>query len=56
MSNIFYKKNTVIELIFPYSIAERGGGGNCVPMYKNKCSEIGKMKNGEKTEAISKLC
>ena len=29
----------VIELIFPYSIAE--GGGNCVPMYSNKCSEIG---------------
>jgi hypothetical protein len=33
------KKNIVIELIFPYSIAE--GGGNCVPMYSNS-SEIGK--------------
>jgi hypothetical protein len=42
MSNIFFKKNTVIELI------GRGGGGNCVPMYSNKCSEIGKMKTEKK--------
>jgi hypothetical protein len=40
MSIIFFmNNNTVIELIFPYSLAE--GGGNCVPMYSNKCSEIG---------------
>jgi hypothetical protein len=37
--NFFEKKTTVIELINPYSIAE--GGGNCVPIYSNKCSEIG---------------
>ncbi len=37
---IHLKKNIVIELIFPYSLAE--GGGNYVPMYSNKCSEIGK--------------
>ncbi len=35
-----HQGHTVIELIFPYSIAE--GGGNCVPMYSNKCSEIRK--------------
>jgi hypothetical protein len=37
--NIFFFYS-VIERTFPYSIAE--GGGNCVPMYLNKCSEIGK--------------
>ncbi len=42
MSNTVYpfETNIVIELIFPYSIAE--GGGICVPMYSNKCSEIEK--------------
>jgi hypothetical protein len=33
---IHLKKNNVIELIFPYSKLE--DGGNCVPMYSNKCS------------------
>jgi hypothetical protein len=37
---IHLKKNIVIELIFPYSIAE--GGGNCVPMYSNN---VWKLEN-----------
>ncbi len=32
----YLEKNNVIEPIFPYSKLE--GGGNCVPMYSNKCS------------------
>ena len=34
------KKTLLLNSPFPYSIAE--DGGNCVPMYSNKCSENGK--------------
>ena len=47
-------KNSAIELTFPYSIAE--GGGNCVPMHSNKCSEIGKTKRKKFFLFATKIC